>query len=112
MLVARVITNSSNVLNVTPLLNLDRMVTSFTQPSAINTGGRTLSHTINWSRLGYPTLTNMTPPGNEHDSDYNISVMSNTRYAIDVYSWSWHGLAYLPPPQMGSPGYTYTVTTP
>ncbi len=112
MLVARVLSNSSNALTITPLLNLDRMVTSFSAPSQNNTGGRTLAHAINWSRLGYPTLTSMTPPANERDSDYNISVVANTRYSISVYSWSWQGIVSHPSSMMSSPGYTYTVTTP
>jgi len=112
MLCARVITNSSNALNVTPLLNLDRMVTSFNAPSANNTGGRTLAHAINWGRLGYPILTSMTPPANARDSDYNISVVGNDRYSISVYTWAWQGIVSLTPAQMSSPGYTYTVMTP
>lgn len=112
MLCARVITNSSNAISVTALLNLDRMVTQFSAPSANNTGGRTLAHTINFSRLGYPILTSMTPPANARDSDYNISVVGNDRYSISVYTWAWQGIVQLTPAQMSSPGYTYTVMTP
>jgi hypothetical protein len=54
----------------------------------------------------------MTPPANARDSDYNISVTANNRYAISVYTWAWQGIVQLTPAQMSSPGYTYTVMTP
>ena len=109
MLVARVTANSSNALNITALWNAARIATQISAPSQNNTGGRTLSHTINFSRVGYPCLMNMSPPANGRDSDYNISVTVNNRYYISVYTWAWQGIVSLSPDEMSSPGYVYNV---
>jgi hypothetical protein len=109
MLIARITTNSSNVCTITNLANKARLATEFSAPPQNLSGGRTLSHTINHSRAGTPTLMSMVPPGLGRDTDYDIRVTGNNRYAVTVYSWTWHDIVSRPPSEMQSPGYTYTV---
>ena len=103
MLIARVTTNSSNVCTITNLMNKARIAEQFGAPAQNLSGGRTLVHTLNLSRVGVPTLMEMTPPGNSYDSDYWLTVTANNRYSVTVYSWTWHHSTV-----MQSLGYTYT----
>jgi hypothetical protein len=112
MLIARVTTNSSNVVTITNLANKVRIASEFTAPPKNFDGtyqnGRTLTHTINNSRVGVPTLMNQTPPGNSYDSDYYLVVTGNDRYACTVYSWTWQHNNPAPN-NIQALGYTYTV---
>jgi hypothetical protein len=109
MLIARVTTNSSNVPTITNLANKARIVSTFSAPPQNLSGGRSLTHVINNSRIGNPCMFGMSPPGNSWDSDYQIQVTGNDRYAVTVYSWDWHHTPGVSNMIMQSPGYDYNV---
>lgn len=107
ILFARIVTNSSNVADITNLSNKTRIVTDFSAPGVTGVGGRTLVHPINFARRGIATLQDIIPPGGNRDSDPWITVQKNTRYAVTVYSWGWQ--ANVPNEQMSAFGYKYNV---
>lgn len=107
MLVARVITNSSNIATITNLVNKARIVTTVVANSALATGGRSLVHTLNFARVGIPCLASIVPPGGNRDSDVFVRVDGNTRYALTIYSWGWQADA--PGGVQSSFGYVYNV---
>jgi hypothetical protein len=96
MLVARVITNSSNVATITNLANKARLVGSFERApgdldgGSDNSGGVTTAYAINFARTPFVALESMRAPGRGRDTDPIIRVDARTRYSVSVYSWSWH----------------------
>jgi hypothetical protein len=95
MLIARVITNSSNVASITNLINNARIETRVSRASAVGDGGAnsgtgpTTSHTLDFARTPLAFLESIYPPGGGQDSDANVSVTERTRYSISVYTWAW-----------------------
>lgn len=106
MLMARVVTNSSNIATITNLSNKAKLVASFTEVSALATGGRTVIHPVNLARTGVPCLQGVTPPPGSRDSDIHVRVTGNNRYGVTVYSWGWQANTT---GAMSSYGYTYVV---
>lgn len=117
MLACLVTTNGSNVPTVTPLINkavILGTVTGANRDLVYYPDGPEPNHYFNfsyaWSRLPRFTFSAFVPPGNSYDSDYYIYVVSASRTAVQVYSWSWHHLApgyYVTSAQ--APGFTYEM---
>jgi hypothetical protein len=95
VLIARVTTNSSNVLTVTNLANKVRLYAEATAPAIYNDpinappSGRVLNHVINFARQGLAYLKAISPPGGGRDSDPNLDVTALDRYGITVFSQGW-----------------------
>ena len=107
MLIARVVTNSSNIATITNLMNRARMSLNVGE-SANLVGPRTLIHPVNFARAGVPCLANVIPPGGARDSDVFLQVLGCTRYNLTVYSSGWQ--AAVPAEQaISAYGYSYNV---
>jgi hypothetical protein len=111
MLIARVVTNASNVATITNLINKARIEAQVTRASNTGDGGSnsssgpTVEHTVNFARRPLANLESIQPPGGGQNTDAHVRVTSRTRYSISVYTWAWNsdGLPH------DSYGYTYNV---
>lgn len=105
MLIAKVVTNGSNVPTITPLANKASLSGTVTAPP-INgaTHLRTLS--LAWARTPKVAIMAENNPGGSYDSDYEFEPQYIRRDEIQYYSWSWHHNNSGSMPSMQSPGFT------
>lgn len=112
MLMARVVTNSSNVPTITNLANGVRLKTLIQRnPSNADAGasGKVVAYTVDFARTPIASLQSTTPPGGGRDSDLRISVSGLSRYGLTVTSWNWTADANGDAGNHNSPGYVYDV---
>lgn len=110
MLVARIITNSSNVATVTNLQNRTRLTARAERASSLGDAGATgvvTNFTHNFARTPLAMLESTSPPGGDRDSDLWLEVSDLTRYGMNVRSWNW--TAGVTASAHNSPGYKYNV---
>lgn len=108
MLIARVVTDGSNVPTITTLANLHTLTGEIVGTARNHTGSADANSyhdfTIAFARTPKLALSTMRPPGGSYDSDYDIRALTTTRTDIQIYSWSWHHSTY-----MQSPGFSFEL---
>lgn len=112
MLIARVVTNSSNVPTITNLANGVRLkAVANRNPSNADAGanGVVTNFTHDFARTPIASLQTIQPPGGGRDSDLRIAVSNLTRYGMTVTSWNWSNDANGVAGNHNSPGYLYDV---
>lgn len=115
MLIARVVTNSSNVPTITNLANAVRLKTSASRnPSNADAGASGVVTPFvflgsGFARTPIASLQSTVPPGGGRDSDLTLQVSNLTRYGMTVRSWNWTADANGDAGNHNSPGYFYDV---
>lgn len=110
ILLARIVTNGSNSLTVTPLLGLPWLNGQFTRAPEKPAASFTTLHTFNWNRTPSAlSLRAINPPGGSRDTDISLIPQTLSRYDSVVYSWGWSDELVAGTQTAPSFGYTYNV---
>ncbi|GFO83153.1 MAG: hypothetical protein A49_27800 [Methyloceanibacter sp.] len=109
-LLARVITNSSNIAAITSLSNKPRLFSTAERNASVGDAGAngvTKSYTYDFARTPLCMLESTWPPGTFRDSDLRVEVTARSRYAMTVRSWNW--TRDIVGSNHNSPGYRYNI---
>jgi len=112
MLIARVVTNSSNVATITNLVNRPRMTAQMERAATVGDAGAlgvNAVYSFNLSRKPMAMLESTWAPGGNRDSDLRVQVTALDRYGATVNSWNWTNDLPSGSTAHNSPGYRYNV---